>query len=999
MLTRRQLIQRLLTLTVAGTLPPVFQNCTRAQDASSTTGLPEPYASWTELRTLVRSSSDHFPARLSTAAAAGDWQHVYQIVRTQFVTLPNRDRRRPFDLVDQGLRAGDYACERAGAGTVLEQAMVLLRYLRLAGVEVSLYSQQVALQEGDYLAQLTRNLPPDFDAELPAALAQRFAALGDAAAVATGKNEADPLRERTLACLPTTEAQPGGKHSGGPVAVVVVTVSEDRYALPLLGTADQPLRLTAQNETDYRPAAVPEERLDVAVRISGRFRGQDERVFLEQTFPASHLAGRHLDLSFDHGIPLEALGAVSIGSLTTFTPILNLVRLPEDPLYREGAEAIRGEAFTVFGDSVESGQQEVRINGITPVPHPELSARVAAVRLEAQGTNYPEVQLRAWAYDAEGNAVEGLSAIDMVVEERGHRTLATLRQNTVPPPRVIILYDTTHSMPSAFREPAYIANFYREVEALVHRQLPTAQVDIREGNDEYYDLLAEQVRHAPDLIICFSDGRIIGNALPRHQAALAALPPLLFLHAGPEVHADLITLAEYVQTTPIAATDRAAIVAGIESALTNIETPPYRLSYYGAALPDAPTPVSITINERTATTVYEPFGAGTAPLLEGLYLDVEIDRLAQRFVLGGYDARISRQASETDAQDVHHALLGGASVYVEGWGATSAVVLDDLIGSRLTTQEMMEVENAADNFEAFQEAMARVVIKDPHCLSMLQVLPGVVGQATLTYPDGLRACIRQRKLNLDQGEAITRMSLLPTARWRTAADDPSVAFRRTFETSWELVRAEAALYPISTHQLLKEQEVISLNTAYREFTTRDPEWRKGVSSLLRTVNEYRRGTSGSDNYAVVGTARPAPVWFEVAKDTGEVMGILTDLTGGGRSVAEAMNRIKTIDAALQMIISASSSMGLFPMGAFFAVVAKWYTIAAAHITTLDATMDSRCEMAKAVKGAALDTVVSALFTAFVPRVTGTVAAIHGMVGAGNDKVTASGNLLDKCLGF
>jgi len=95
---------------------------------------------------------------------------------------------------------------------------------------------------------------------------------------------------------------------------------------------------------------------------------------------------------------------------------------------------------------------------------------------------------------------------------------------------------STKSVPAKFLDKAYIKAFEQQMRADILKLHPNATVELKLTRDQYYDHLAKEVLDPPDLIICQSDGLIIGDPQPRHKAMLAKLPPVIFAHVVEERH-------------------------------------------------------------------------------------------------------------------------------------------------------------------------------------------------------------------------------------------------------------------------------------------------------------------------------------------------------------------------------------------------------------------------------------------------------------------------------
>ena len=970
--------------------------------------MPEPYATWTLAQRLNATSADHLPRRLRTAATAGDWRALYRTVRDHFVTLPNADLRFPLGAMNGALRAGTYACERSGAGTLYEQTLLLKEHLGRMGIPATIHLTDWEYGLDDFLKQMTRNTPPEYDAEWPEEARKRVKAnltQPDNITFAGPDAEMDELKERVRALVSAEEARvlkPSQGYDKGKIPLLIITPpGEAAFALPLAGPEREPREMTTEQVGEYPVATgLPGQALEVKMQVKARFRAvREERTLVDASFPADRVAGRHVEVLFDHGVPPELMGQTSIGTLTTFTPALSITRLPHDPLPADGErDAVLGEPFTIFNDEMVVEDGVVKINGVGGEPRPEIARRVTEVELAADGISFPQVNVKVWARDASGAPVPGLTGTQIIVEEEGKPVLATLRRNEVRAPRVVLLYDVTTSVPAAYRTPEYIETAHREIESAVQSVYPGATVTLRKTNDRYYGLLEDEAQNAPDLIICHSDGLIIGQYDAKKHTGLSYLPPVIFTYVNNEVHPDLMTLGGIINVTPIPADDRAALLEDVRDKLRPDTLPPYLLTYFSEATQGTEVNVQARINDQTAAGTYEALGGGTAPILEGLYLDITIGRTPSRFTLGGFDQRLKKALPEDEARaaadQAYAALLGSASVYLEGAGPTVGVMLDDLLAARLTTQAVGTQEEGADDFDAFKENMRGIVRKMPAALSLMCQLPGTVSPVGVTYPAGLRACVIQTRYDFQRGELTNRISLVPGARWQTATTDATAGFRQTFDATWELARAERAMFTTSTAALLRGRPLQNFGDIEQ---VRDPEavWSgPRYQDMNRLIRNLSSGYSRAVN--VVAADKPESAWFTVLPSTGSVIGMLPDLTGGGQSTKQKLNDLKKADAVLQVLINTAAASGLLPAGAFFAVVARWYVVAATHVTTLDATTESRCEMIKTIRGAVLDTLVDAIIGAYVPR---PIAGIRSQINAGTGGSLNASGQLKGCAGY
>lgn len=968
--SRRAWLRQILTLTAGTALAPTL--LTRCAEGSEPE-LPapegnEPYATYRMLRDWLRAQPDHYPARVAELTAAGNPETLYRYLHATFITLPTEWEKRS---VGRRRYAGHYAALRAGAGTLYEQAEILHRGLTDMGLEAEIRRESVKLSAEDADALFTRNQRDDANADgtdLPAALRERIERVfgSEISPPATPDTASDGLDGRILDALPpdaAAKAMPYETYAQDIPVVVVTRENGERYALPLHTAKAEVEELGDKLPTKYYSAHRLPKIGSLKVELLAHYADDLRRPvnLLNQDYPLDVVAGRHLQIAFDPGVPVEALGIATLNTLTTFRPGLLIRRLPDDPLKTWDNDYTLGEPFTCFKDEVTATEGGVRVNGLDPAQpsDPELLARVTEVRVRPRSLGYPRVDLDVVALDAAGEPVEGLVAADFAITDNGTTIYPALRRN-YQEPKVLIQFDYTTSVPAEFRSPHYQEAFEQRIRELVASRYANAKITFKKDLDEYWEQLSEVANDGYDLIICHSDGKVIGELEPAFERGLRQLPPVVFLYVTEDVHPDLDTLAKYINLRPLSVTDAAAVDAAILGALPPANVPPYVFSYLAASEEGGEVPVSVSVNGARGEASYRAEALIQTPLLIGLSAKMTYGRTRTTFSLGGYDPRIHSAVEPHHAEEARDAALSTTYLYCEGFGPSASVVADDVFSGRLTGEDALEGIDQ-DDLSAASAAVSATVAKHPGALGLLSAVPGCVYAGGLTAPAGPRVCFAQKRLNVTENTMTSRVSLAKSSMWRTLDADPRAAFRRTLAITTRIARLEAGLFPDSTVSRLRGVELVPLVELRDGLRSQEPNYR--IYSNIRSDCFDAR-------YAVLGAGQAA--YYDVNPSTGEVIAVLPDLTGGGSAAKQLEAKMKKLDTVLNVMIAVLSAGGVSAGGAavfaFGVVIGKAYLVAATHVHTMDASFDSRCEVYKLLRNSIIDVSVGSVLAVYTPSV-------------------------------
>ncbi len=435
-----------------------------AADATSEVDAAHPpddlWTALAEMLAAVRESPDHLGAAADRLVAAGDAVALYELIRDRVAVIPP-----PGSSVDRGSRWGPRGALRSGTGTPREVAELLADLYRRAGLQAEVVVGQADPASVDLPALYRREVDRGFSLDVDDATWARWARLlaVDTEAVLPltdpGHAQSRAIAATLKPLLPGDLASAPPALSDARIPLVRVEVDgEQRLANPLVPTG-----IFGEGYTLDAPAAdpTPADTLPVTVRLhAATSRAPTERMLLvEGSWPAAELVGRHVQVQMAPAAELADLVSMRLREVQAFIPLLTVRGADLGP--EAAAElAVGGDAITVAGDVLEVSGDEVRVAGRsvgTGLSDPAAEARVASLGVTVEASAFQDVTLRLSALDADGLPVAGLGATSFrVFEDDAPQSFLFLRNQSLPP-RVLLLLDTSDSMPPEFSDASAVA--------------------------------------------------------------------------------------------------------------------------------------------------------------------------------------------------------------------------------------------------------------------------------------------------------------------------------------------------------------------------------------------------------------------------------------------------------------------------------------------------------------------------------------------------------------
>ncbi|RZU53733.1 hypothetical protein EV385_5667 [Krasilnikovia cinnamomea] len=957
---------------------------------------------WEQLRTSVRASPDHVAAAAERVVAGKDPEAILAFVRDQIVVYPSVGRS--LDLVGD-TRWGVRGTLRGGAGSARDKVETLADLYRRAGFKAEVLVGELAddVDLNSVFRPVRRSFEPKADEDT---IARWHRAIGKPATTASDRLAAvrDEAKARTDLARQLADALPS-RRAAEPAAsrdrrvplVKVVVNGKETYANPLVAGAKLgATHTTGEPSRGYLGAG---SGLSVEVRLLAATTAEPTlpTTLVKAEYHAEDLIGRQLHVAFRPTAEMAELIHLRPQDLNTFTPTL-AVAGPGLAADAAAKLAFSGSAISLTGQVIEVKDDEVLVDGepleAPAQADPRAGERVAKLQVDAAGGGFPDVSLRVSAFDAAGKPVTGLPASAFQLAEDQTKLALRLTANKQQPPRVMLVFDLSGSIktgpePKAFATELARRLFARNPSARVGvmavsggsrldgfpLRTPEAvgdavgrQSSVRSG---IWESLKQANEERPTVIVIasdFEDDETDAARVAAMQSRVGSGAPIVAIGIGDVNRATQEKIVELTGGVATEGSDVERTVAATDEFLRRQEVRPYQLRYRAPADGPAERTVTLTAGKGIrATATYRvpaPDKRTAASGFAGIYLGVRVGYESEVIrVLAGVDPDSAGDGPlpATAVDEVQGLMFGTTLVSFEGAAPSVGTWLDDLLTARLGTKAFVEAAAAKDEKRLVSALEAGL----PRLPSMVPALhPPVSGEGDLTFETGLRAVLHVHRPQFGTSTRVRRADVLPCTRWATLGGDRVRAFDRTLEQSAALALAEGVGFRTSTWSALKGKR---LTLVPKGSVSSDQ-----LAALPEASRvQWRRLLDNWDDYDRLMPADGTPVAFwAVEPDTGSMLGVLADGSGGGASSDPERDIAR--DSAIISLVMSALGLGGFAVGAF---VAYGKAISAqmrryAHvIENLD--QPNVAELAKAANQAAIDDVTNA----FWDKVTGPAEAM------------------------
>lgn len=906
------IIATMMITACSSSKPPVSDSGVDGETDSATS--LSMFDAWERMRSALRKSSDHLPAVAEALVATKDAAKLFEFVRDRIATYPPATDGFSNALYEQ--RWGARGTLRGGAGTPREKAELLVELYTKAGFEADVVKGKLDAARFDGKKILLRAIARTYNPPISSTEAAEWkTALGHTTLTPRKTIDVDGKRHAALVTSLKTqlpeEAEAPFDFTVDEIPLVRVKVDGvDTYANPLIsglafgdaGTSDDPTPLGTKG---------PTQKIHVKLEAARADAPYERFTLVENQFDTEDVVGRRIQVAFAPPVKIDTLVGMRLQDVETVVPMLSVVG-PD--LKKEEVDRLStvGNMISLGGNVYERGTEGGLIVNGDPIAAPESDptaiGNVDKLEAIAQGAAFSRIGVTVSAFDKDGKNVSRLGANAFTVLEDDKPVSFSLTRNEAPPPRVVLLFDVSTSVPAEFVGSGAVA-LGNSIVTQLYAAYPEAKVRVATinfganflstvwatslteakdqvqglatapGSSEIWQALYEAEREKPTVIVMITDAGATDDIEPKFQSALATGAPVLSIAVGTieaegQAVLDRISTLSGGKSLPV--TKRTEAVAAAIDEIKARAAQDYLLSYQAPKTGPTTRTVKVTCNGKTSTTQYDVPTVPAIPFaLSGLYLTVTLDGRDHTVTLAGFSLGYSTAFPEITTamlDDVRAMLLGRASISVEGAAPSPSIVLEDWISAKIGLQPLWDAVSANDNAK-IKAALTQGVTVPPTNLSIAQSpLPDAQSSSSLTFETGPRIVAMIQKIGA--GGPVTRhLDLFALSRWATAAEDPRVAWERTLEATSALAVVEAEL--LSGTSTLEGLNDISLSLV----EPGQADTQEGLSDVERlawsgVTNQF------NNEYRLLVPLKPGPFWA-IHLRTGTVIGMLANGTGGG----------------------------------------------------------------------------------------------------------------------
>jgi hypothetical protein len=897
-----------------------------------------PFGVWRQVRDAIRQSPDHLIAQADRVVATKDPKAIFEFVRDRFATLPAAlTNLGPANRRLWGVRG----TLRSGTGTLRDKAELLAELYRRAGFSAAVEEVAITYDAGFVRKVLVREVARAFEPTATPEQAARWlellgvAAPAEAAVIDGDGARATALGDALLALLPPTAKVDDFSDVPPPaMPLVAVTVDgEKKYANVALPDA-QFGDVGDRNTPRAASAATALPKVSAAFSVVTTTRPTEPVELVRADFDLEDVIGRSLYVAL---VPPEDLGVLlkrHPEQIQTFLPTLSL-RAPDMTADELARHVYVGSALTRTADVLAIEGDTLSFNGAaidTAPADPTKIARITRLEMIVNGATFRQVTLRISAFDAAGGSVQGLPASAFGVAEGDAPQSFTLLENRDAPPRVLFILDKSTSIPAQFLG-EQAATLLRQIATSLAASEPGCEFRVlvvnanpdtgswttspqalydaaiaqRGSGSDLWDALARGARLGATAIAFITDGESTDVSDPVKLYAINAGPPAVFIKVGTAAPATLNQMAALTGGSVVTPSDHTAASSQILAFLAArqkstyairyrapIEGPPTRsvkLSLHGSA-------VAVTGSYAVPAVAEQKPAARVA----GFLLTLSVGSESVTRVLAGVRS-VTADTPSSVFDEVHQAFLGTTELRFEGAPPTTAVLLDDLLTTRLGLEGLWNAAKSADE-AAVLDALLKAPA--PHAMACFALhAPLANPPGGVVYPTGLRA-VAYTVAPRNGREFVRKLDVTPLGPYRSTLPDGRQALAATLRATARLAILEHDFFETSTLEQLAALPLEALapfQTIGSAVPSLPPDLLARWNTALAVLPNAHR---------VVPSAGSPVAFWHIDRITGSLLGILEDGAGGGQSIEQWEHDMNTTLEAFERfgaILSFGGSLG------------------------------------------------------------------------------------------
>lgn len=958
--TRRDFIKQMGIVGLVAGLPPALWNCSSESTGYKGTGIA-PYSVWEEMLLAMQTSPDHLEGRMNMLIQEGNPEAMFHFVRDEIYLMPTAPN--VLRALGKTMRYGIRGVLRYGYATPREKAELLHAMFTRANIQSSVVYERTNFEPDDvpafFYRPVERTFAPLVDKKTLTRWSKEMNGENSKSKVINPDpdlSESKKLADRLWDLIPEKEkirahAFDFRWDNSRTPAVEFEWEGEIKYthlfdASVAFGSLKNPDgRVSPAEEAEYI-----DEKINISVTYRTGINPQLENELISASWDAHELVGNQIVCSFLHGLDLEKQLTTSVGNLRVFTPALSFQSFSADKAFME-ARSFLGNPVTLEGKIIDVSGEKANIGSSTllPKPNANLQKEIQQIDLKAIPGSYPMVKLHVSPLDEKGVIIEGLSASDFSVSDNETPVQALLESNRKTP-GVLILYDTSLSMPNAYSG-KNMDTFVDNLKNSILTKFPDTRISTWKTNSDLYTWLTKASYTSNDLIIFATDGDNGDTYNASKMEMLRFGPPAIVLNVtnttGRSQKEAFENMAKATNGLVLNAKDQGKTIANISKFMEEMDIPPYVFTYYASGK-NIPHKVLVTADDQRIQSddeytfdVIPDKDTEAGEQIIGLYLNVQVGRQSIRRVLAGWDNLIDRNRKPYfgDFNDVKNMFLGNMLIAVEGEGPTLSSALCDILNYRLSTRKWGEAIIQNDVEKAVVAFAEGGYIYDEALASLMAPLQNAVTSKSFTFAAGPRIAVIKTWPGINKERSSLNFDYLPTSNYVTLTSDPNEGFKITVEKTAQMAMLENYFFSESTFSLLASKNIVSSHEArnadwFTQLYREGPDARFWYENILRGDSIRFFDRSGSEK-----------AFWRIDERTGELYGILPDLSGGGTNHIQAqLDELSRVMNMYSLIFSAAG-VGSLPIGivqAYGMMLVKLYAIASEAIIIMDTTgMDEK----------------------------------------------------------
>lgn len=879
-----------------------------------------PFGVWKEMIAVLEQSPDHLPGRKKALVAAKNPADMIEFVRDGLQMIPEIGQ-----FLHQANRLSMYGTEialRCGLATPREKAEILKDMLIEAGFEAKVVLEATEITEEDAKNIVFRPNRAEFAPPISKKQLKNWKKLLGSNDANGSAHEISGLDEKCADLADNLMSQLTDKnvssikpnsfrfHKNEVPSVIYVQDGAEQYAHIFDPEVAVGQLHPSNKDKKFKEAPKLSEVREEDIKISLTYRTAidfwEEKELLAGTWKLSDLMGSTMQILFMKNMDFTQQATRSISDISTFTPCFAYQKFDKDLPFMEERSLV-GEPITLEGKEI---LQNVVVNENSGKPG-DVS-QVKTFEIKASPMAFPKVKLELYPKDGSGAIVEGLAATNFRIKDNGKTVTGWLEQNVFSP-KIMLLYDTSLSMPPEYRGEG-AKEFAASLEAMVKEMYPHATVISKATTSNVYTSLLKAKQSDSDLILYATDGHNDDQFQAEYKEVYDNGPAAILLNVF-NVDTFYKHLRKNFDFHEISADDQEKTKLEIQNIIGKMTFPPYVLTYHSfEEATEHRINVSVKEKELSDESIIKfpkPNDLYLGERIIGLYVEISWRSTKIKRTLAGWDNYLDVDRftpSRKYIDVVHEMMLGGVMLAFEREAPTLSVRLTEYLKSMISNEDWFMAQQQNDTGKAVEALEKGTLGYPPLLLTMMQPLSHHATEKSVTYPTQFRSCLLRMKPGYYEDRTKILFDYLPTAKYasisRTGTKRDNLY--ETIKKTTQFAFLEEAGFDESAVKQLQGHDLVCLHNVRN-----NPEYHYHILKQKDRVFQHR--IFKENQLSFFDKEMKVSSYYEVDRYTGELRGILPDGSGGGSSsTAEQLKALDNVIKEYQKVLAGIQLMMMIP---------------------------------------------------------------------------------------